>query len=90
MKITLDSGAEYEGTYSSASETHHILKMVQQKKYANTGDMSNGNPKTGREQSSMSFEKKTVADIHVMGTALPNRTIRAQNGWQRLLILDMI
>jgi PAB1-binding protein PBP1 len=54
--------------------------MVQQKKLPNSGDMSNGNAKMGREQASMSFQKKDVADVHVMGTALPNRSARSQNG----------
>lgn len=80
MKVTLDSGAEYEGTYSSGNESSYILKMVQQKKLANTGEMSNGNTKLGREQPSMTFPKATVADIHVTGTALPSRSIRPQNG----------
>jgi PAB1-binding protein PBP1 len=54
--------------------------MVQQKKLPNSGDMSNGNAKMGREQASMSFQKKDVADVHVMGMALPNRSARSQNG----------
>ncbi len=54
--------------------------MVQQKKLPNSGDMSNGNAKMGREQASMSFQKRDVADVHVMGTALPNRSARSQNG----------
>jgi hypothetical protein len=54
--------------------------MVQQKKLPTSGDMSNGNAKMGREQASMSFQKKDVADVHVMGTALPNRSVRSQNG----------
>jgi PAB1-binding protein PBP1 len=54
--------------------------MVQQKKLPNSGDMPNGNAKMGREQASMSFQKKDVADVHVMGTALPNRSARSQNG----------
>lgn len=80
MKITLDSGAEFEGTYASGSDSSYTLRMVQQKKLPNSGDMSNGNTKIGREQASVSFQKKDVADIHVMGTALPNRSIRSQNG----------
>lgn len=47
--------------------------MVQQKKLPNSGDMSNGNTK-------MTFQKKDIADVHVMGTALPNRSIKSQNG----------
>lgn len=54
--------------------------MVQQKKLPNSGDMSNGNAKMGREQASMTFQKKDVADVHVMGTALPSRSVRSQNG----------
>jgi hypothetical protein len=80
LKITLDNEAEFEGTYASGSDSSYTLRMVQQKKLPNSGDMSNGNAKMGREQASMSFPKKDVADIHVMGTALPNRSIRPQNG----------
>jgi hypothetical protein len=42
----------------------------------------------GREQASMSFQKKDVADVHVMGTALPNRSVRSQNGTYSLSTLD--
>lgn len=82
MRITLDSGAEFEGIYASGADASHTLRVVQQKKFPNSGDMSNGGAKMGREQASMSFPKKDVADIHVMGTALPNRSIRPQNGTQ--------
>jgi hypothetical protein len=62
--------------------------MVQQKKLSNSGDIPNGNAKMGREQASMSFQKKDVADVHVMGTALPNRSVRSQNGIYSLSTLD--
>jgi hypothetical protein len=54
--------------------------VQQQKKLANTGEISNGNVKSGREQSTMTFQKATVADIHVTGSALPNRPNKPQNG----------
>jgi hypothetical protein len=80
VKITLDSGAEYEGTYSSGSESGHTLKMVQQKKTANAAEMPNGNAKPGREQPTMHFQKASVVDILVTGATLPSRPGKPQNG----------
>lgn len=79
MRITLDSGAEYEGIYSTGSETTYTLKMVTQKKQAASGELSNGTSKP-----TMSFQKKDVADVHVTGAALPNKEIRQQNGTSAL------
>jgi len=87
VKITLDSGAEYEGTYSTGSESTYTLKMVIQKKQGASTEMSNGASKSNREQASMSFPKKDVADVHVTGAALPSRDVRLQNGMVLSLLL---
>lgn len=79
VKITLDSGAEYEGTYTSGSDIVYTLKMVQQRKAA-PGEFSNGTMKVNREHALMSFQKKDVADVHVTGSSLPPRDSRSQNG----------
>jgi PAB1-binding protein PBP1 len=80
VKITLDSGAEYEGTYSTGSESTHTLKMVTQKKQGASTETSNGSTKLNRDQATMSFSKKDVADVHVTGAALPSRDSRLPNG----------
>lgn len=90
VRITLDSGSEFEGTYDSGADLSYTLKMVQQKKLPNPGDLSNGTAKMAREQATMSFQKKDVADVHVMGTALPNRSARSQNGTYSYLIQDKL
>jgi|HubBroStandDraft_4_1064222.scaffolds.fasta_scaffold772651_1 hypothetical protein len=63
----------------SGSDSVYTLKMVQQRKAA-PGELSNGTTKMNREHSSMSFQKKDVADIHVTGASLPPRDTRPQNG----------
>ncbi|KAI9739398.1 MAG: hypothetical protein M1818_005086 [Claussenomyces sp. TS43310] len=82
VRITLDSGAEFEGTYSCHTDSTYTLKMVQQKKLP-ASSASNGATKSNKEQPSMSFQKKDVADIHVTSVGLPKRESgRSQNGFR--------
>lgn len=61
------------------NESSHTLTMVQQKKYGGTAEMPNGNAKATMEKT-RTFQKSAIADIHVTGSALPNRSFRTNNG----------
>ncbi|KAK0705426.1 hypothetical protein B0H67DRAFT_649755 [Lasiosphaeris hirsuta] len=65
VRITLASGAEFEGTYNNGPEsTSCRLTMVQQKKSPNSADITNG---AGRsQQSTMSFQRKDIIDARVL------------------------
>lgn len=87
MKITLDSGAEFEGTYSAGTDSAYTLKNVTQKKLPAgaelSADITNGISRSGRDQpmATKAFQKKDVVDLCVMATALPPKaSVRSQNG----------
>ena len=65
MRITLSTGAEFEGIYNNGTEpTTCRLTMVQQKKLPNSADITNGAQR--REQSTMSFQRKEITDARVL------------------------
>lgn len=65
MRITLASGAEFEGIYSNGPElTSCRLGMVSQKKLPNSQDISNGAGR--REQATMSFQRKEIVEARVV------------------------
>ncbi|KAK5661562.1 hypothetical protein OQA88_11470 [Cercophora sp. LCS_1] len=65
VRITLSSGAEFEGTWNNGPEpTSCRLSMVQQTKLPNSADISNGSLR--REQASMSFQRKEIVDARVI------------------------
>lgn len=65
MRITLTSGAEFEGIYANnpTDPSSCYLKMVQQKKGSNTGDVSNGMTRGGP---GMPFQRKDITDARVL------------------------
>lgn len=65
MRITLSTGAEFEGIYSNGTEsTTCRLTMVQQKKLPNSADITNGAKR--REQATMSFQRKEITEARVL------------------------
>ena len=66
MRITLSSGAEFEGIFANhpTDSSSCSLKMVQQRKLPNSGDITNGSSR--REQANMSFQRKDIADARVI------------------------
>ncbi|KAK3321172.1 hypothetical protein B0T19DRAFT_260357 [Cercophora scortea] len=79
VRITLATGAEFEGTYASGPDAVTCrLNMVQQKKLPNSAEITNG---AGRkEQSNMSFQRKEIVEARVV-SGNPGRTDgKAPNG----------
>lgn len=76
--ITLVGGAEYEGIYANhpTDPSSCYLKMVQQKKGSNTGDIANG---TGRGNT-MSFQRKDIMDSRVVSNNPGKADNKAMNG----------
>lgn len=65
VRITLASGAEFEGTYNNGADpTTCRLTMVQQKKLPNSADIANGTNR--REQATMSFQRKEILEARVI------------------------
>ncbi|KAH6621443.1 hypothetical protein B0J18DRAFT_227411 [Chaetomium sp. MPI-SDFR-AT-0129] len=78
VRITLTSGAEFEGTYSNGADAASCrLSMVQQKKSSNSTDLTNGSGRT--EQSTMTLQRKDIADARVLSNNNKNDG-RAPNG----------
>jgi len=81
VRVTLTSGAEYEGIYahSQPDGSSFVLRMVQQRKA--TGDIANGTAR--REQSNMSFQRKDVVDGRTIGNNSNKVDGKVQNGkWE--------
>ncbi|KAJ9149293.1 PAB1-binding protein 1 [Pleurostoma richardsiae] len=78
VRITLATGAEFEGIYANnpSDSSSCYLKMVQQKKLP--GDTANGASK--REQPSMSFQRKDITDARVIGGNAAKGDGKTQNG----------
>ncbi|KAK1829281.1 hypothetical protein QBC39DRAFT_136555 [Podospora conica] len=65
VRITLSTGAEFEGVYNNGTEpTTCRLTMVQQKKLPNSADITNGAKR--REQATMSFQRKEITEARVL------------------------
>jgi PAB1-binding protein PBP1 len=84
VRITLVDGAEYDGTFSTSTDSAYTVKMVQQKKAAN-GDISNGTQKLNKyigngDQHTMSFQKRDVVDLHVTAASLPKVEYKSLSG----------
>ncbi|KAK4244040.1 hypothetical protein C7999DRAFT_44237 [Corynascus novoguineensis] len=79
VRLVLTSGAEFEGTYANGPEpTTCRLSMVQQKKPSNSADMTNGSGK--REQSTMTIQRKDIADARVISGNNAKNDGRVPNG----------
>ncbi|KAK0613624.1 hypothetical protein B0T14DRAFT_282548 [Immersiella caudata] len=65
VRITLASGAEFEGTWNNGPEpTSCRLTLVSQKKLPNSADIVNGAGR--REQATMSFQRKEITEARVL------------------------
>ncbi|KAK4236043.1 hypothetical protein C8A03DRAFT_45893 [Achaetomium macrosporum] len=79
VRLVLTSGAEFEGIYSNGSEpTSCRLSMVQQKKLANSAEITNGPPR--REQPVMTFQRKEIVEARVVSNNTSKNDGRAPNG----------
>lgn len=78
VRISLKSGAEFEGIYANnqADPSSFYLRMVQQRRLP--GEMANGTNK--REQSSMTFSRKDVSDARSVGGNQNKNEGKPQNG----------
>ncbi|KAK4197943.1 putative PAB1-binding protein [Triangularia verruculosa] len=64
VRITISSGAEFEGTYSNGPDSSNFrLTNVQQKKLPNSAELANG---ARREQTQMMVQKKDVMEARVV------------------------
>jgi len=89
VRIVLHNGAEFEGIYNNGPDpTSCRLTMVQQKKLPNSSDAANGPNR--REQSTMTFQRKDIAEARVVPGNVNKSDGRATNGtrslWWILLI----
>ncbi|KAH8842081.1 hypothetical protein MCOR07_007026 [Pyricularia oryzae] len=77
-RITLNSGAEFEGIYAQnqADPSSFFLRMVQRRK--GPGDMANGSAK--REEPTMTFSRKDVSEARNTGGNVTNKDGKMQNG----------
>ncbi|KAK0747461.1 hypothetical protein B0T21DRAFT_279548 [Apiosordaria backusii] len=65
VRITISSGAEFEGTYSNGPDSSSFrLTNVLQKKLPNSAELANGASR--REQAQMMVQKKDVMDARVV------------------------
>lgn len=81
MRITLASGAEFEGTYNNGPEpTSCRLTMVSQKKLPNSADIQNGAGR--REQPTMSFQRKEITEARVLPGNASKGDGKAINGME--------
>ncbi|KAK3946466.1 hypothetical protein QBC46DRAFT_6096 [Diplogelasinospora grovesii] len=79
VRITLASGAEFEGTYANSPESSTCrLTMVQQKKLPHAADITNGTAR--KEQPTMSFQRKDIADARVLPGNAGRSDGKAPNG----------
>ncbi|KAJ2906260.1 LsmAD domain-containing protein [Zalerion maritima] len=72
-RITLTSGAEFEGVFAGATESGCNLRMVQQKKLPG-GNITNGTKRDEQSQN-MTFQRKDIASA-----SLASGNARPQNG----------
>lgn len=77
VRIVLTSGAEFEGTYNNGPEPASCrLSMVQQKKAPNSADTTSKR----EQQSTMTIQRKDIADARVVPANNAKNDSRAPNG----------
>lgn len=83
MRITLVTGAEFEGIYANSPEPGIIrLNMVQQKKLPNSADVNGSNPKPANM---MSFRQKEITEARVVANNMGKNDGKAPNGKSQVL-----
>ncbi|KAL2149700.1 hypothetical protein VTH82DRAFT_8352 [Thermothelomyces myriococcoides] len=79
VRLVLTSGAEFEGTYANGPDPATCrLSMVQQRKPPNSADFTNGSSR--REQSTMTIQRKDIADARVLSGNNAKNEGRIPNG----------
>ena len=80
VRITLATGAEFEGIYANGADSATCrLTMVTQRKTPNSNDIINGTGRRDQPQA-MSFQRKEITEARVMPSNQGKNDNRAPNG----------